>query len=813
MSDTKNAPSEGTDFIRQKIRADNEAGTYGGEVVTRFPPEPNGYLHVGHATAICLNFGIAADFDGRCHLRYDDTNPEKEDEEYALAIQRDIRWLGFDWGEHLYYASDYFERMYDCAERLIEKGLAYVDSQTLDEIRAGRGSVTEPGTDSPYRDRTVEENLDLFRRMRAGEFEDGAHVLRGCIDMAHPNMLMRDPVLYRIRHAEHFRQGDAWVIYPLYDYAHCLEDAFEGVTHSICTIEFENNRELYDWVLESVGFEEPRPHQYEWAGLDLEGAVLSKRAILPLVRAGVVSGWDDPRLATISAFRRRGVPPEALHLLAKMVGVSRSGAKTEESKLDYAIREVLNPVAPRRMAVLDPLRVVITNWEGDAEDLDAPSFPPDVDAKGSRPVPFGRVVWIERSDFSVDPPKGFRRLVPGGEVRLRYAYVIRCDEVVRDEDGNVVELRCSYDPETRSGAAPDGRTVKGTIHWVSAEHAVEAEVRLFSKLFLPESDDTPAGPDAPESTDAPVGVESDPLAALGDPDEADPADRVDPDSLTVLSGARVEPSVLDDDPDTRYQFERTGYFWRDPEEGRGDRLVFNRIVPLKSTWKPGATDTTGSDAAGAGARSESPKARDHSKDLAPGTRPQVSDDRADAREADPALAERFRRYQEELGLSVEAADLLTARRAPGDFFEAALTRHDDAPSVAAWIVTDVRGVLDGRDIEDLPFGGEALGALAALVEDGTVSRRAAKDVLARMAEDGGDPAQLIDEMGLAALSGADALGPVVDEVLAAWPDKVEAYRGGQTKLLGLFVGEIMKATRGAADPASVRTLLSERLDS
>lgn len=805
MSDATNEPVKGTDFIRQKILADNEAGTYGGEVVTRFPPEPNGYLHVGHATAICLNFGIAADFDGRCHLRYDDTNPEKEDEEYALAIQRDIRWLGFDWGEHLYYASDYFERMYECAESLIEKGLAYVDSQTLDEIREGRGSVTEPGTDSPYRDRSVEENLDLFRRMRAGEFEDGEHVLRGRIDMGHPNMLMRDPVLYRIRHAEHFRQGDAWVIYPLYDYAHCLEDAFEGVTHSICTIEFENNRELYDWVLESVGFEEPRPHQYEWAGLDLEGAVLSKRAILPLVNAGVVSGWDDPRLATISAFRRRGVPPEALHLLAKMVGVSRSGAKTEESKLDYAIREILNPVAPRVMAVLDPLRVVITNWpEGDdsVEMLDAPSFPPDVDAEGSRPVPFAGELWIDRSDFSDDPPKGYRRLVPGGEVRLRYGYVIRCDEVVRDESGAVTELRCSYDPETRGGTTPDGRKVKGTIHWLAAAHAVPAEVRLFSSLFLP-----------------------DPADAVQDGEGADPVDpveRVDPDSLQIITDAWVEPSVLGDDPETRYQFERTGYFWRDPVDGRGERLVFNRIVALKSTWKPGAEsggtrEASGavSGAAGGDQRSSAgaSRGRDASKDLAPGTRPQVSDEREEARQADEVLAERFRRYQDDLGLSMEAADLLTARRAPGDFFEAALQRHDDAPAVAGWIVTDVRGVLDGREIEDLPFDGAALGALAALVEDGTVSRRAAKDVLARMAESGGEPAALVDEMGLASLSGADTLEPVVDEVLAAWPEKVEAYRAGQKKLIGLFVGEIMKATRGAADPASVRALLSEKLDS
>lgn len=784
MNIREDGPSEGTDFIRQKVRADTEAGLYGGRVVTRFPPEPNGYLHIGHATAICLNFGVAEDFDGRCHLRYDDTNPEKEDEEYALAIQRDIRWLGFDWGEHLYYASDYFERMYDCAVVLIEKGLAYVDSQPLEAIREGRGTVTEAGTESPYRNRSVDENLDLFRRMRAGEFEDGAHVLRGKIDMAHPNMLMRDPVLYRIRHAEHYRQGSDWVIYPLYDYAHCLEDAFEDVTHSICTIEFENNRELYDWVLDNVGFEEPRPHQYEWAGLDLEGAVLSKRAILPLVQAGVVSGWDDPRLATISAFRRRGVPPEAIRRLAALVGVSRAGARTEESKLEYAIRDVLNPVAPRVMAVLDPLKVVLTNYpEGQVEHFDAPYFPPDVDREGSRTVPFGRELYIERADFSADPPKGFRRLVPGGEVRLRYAFVIRCDEVIEDDAGKVVELRCSYDPESRGGTTSDGRKVKGTIQWVSAQHALDAEVRLFERLFVDEAAEDEEG------------------------NPIDPIDRLNPSSRTVVS-AKIEPSVEHDALDTRYQFERTGYFWRDPVDGRGDALVFNRIVGLKSTWA--APTATG--AAEARTPSEPESSAGRSGGPAPGTKPAVSDERSAMRAANPRLAERFSRYREALGLSDEIADVLTGSIGAGDFFEAAIGVHDDAGTVAAWITTDLRGLLEGRALADLPFDGAALGRLTALVADGAVSRRAGKDVLAKMADEGGDPAEWVDRLGLATV-GADDLGPVVDEVLAGSPAEVTAYRGGKKQLLGFFVGAVMKATKGAADPAAVRTLLTERLDS
>ncbi len=799
MSDHAETPSRGTDFIRQKVRADTAAGVYDGNVVTRFPPEPNGYLHIGHATAICLNFGVAEDFGGRCHLRFDDTNPEKEDEEYARAIQEDIRWLGFDWGEHLYFASDYFERMYECAVVLIEKGLAYVDSQPLEAIREGRGTVVQPGVESPYRSRTVEENLDMFRRMRAGEFADGTHVLRGKIDMAHPNMLMRDPVFYRIRHAEHFRQGDEWVIYPLYDYAHCLEDAFEGVTHSICTIEFENNRELYDWVLDNVGFQEPRPHQYEWAGLDLEHAVLSKRAILPLVKAGVVSGWDDPRLSTISAFRRRGVPPEAVRLLADLVGVSRAPARTEESKLEFAIREVLNPVAPRVMAVLDPIKVVLTNWDGtQPSELEAPYFPPDIDRPGSRMVPVGPELWIERSDFAEDPPKGFRRLVPGGEVRLRYAYVIRCDEVVKDESGEVVELRCTADLASRGGTTSDGRKVKGTIHWVDAGRAVDAEVRLYDRLFVDEvSEDENAEP-------------------------LDPMDRLAPESLEVVHGVKVEPSVRKDDPETRYQFERVGYFWRDPVEGRGDTLVFNRIVGLKSGWRSPAKDAqareNGSDEGGkdrASGRSTGVSGRNEKSRKgggpAPGTRPGVSEERSARRAADPALAERFRSYQEEMGLSEEYADLLSGRPETGDFFEAALAEHDDPETVSSWLVTDVRALLDGRTLEDLPFGGAEIGRLVGLVARGDVSRRAGKDVLARMAEDGGDPAEWVERLGLTRV-GADELGPFVDRVLADWPDKVEAYRAGKTQLIGLFVGEVMKATGGAADPKAVRALLTERLD-
>ena len=788
MDDTKSAASDGTDFIRQIVREDLSRGKYGGMVVTRFPPEPNGYMHIGHAKSVCLNFGIAEEFGGRCHLRFDDTNPEKESEEFVRQFQDDIRWLGFDWGEHLYFASDYFERMYECAEVLIRKGLAYVDSQPTEAIRRDRGTVTEAGVASPYRDRTVEVNLDMFRRMRAGEFKDGSHVLRAKIDMASPNMLLRDPVLYRIRHAHHYRRGDSWCIYPLYDYAHCLEDAFEGVTHSLCTLEFENNRDLYDWVLENVGFEEPRPHQYEFARLALEHAVLSKRRIAPLVAAGVVSGWDDPRLSTIAGIRRRGIPPEAVRLFCDMIGVARTNSTVDADKLSFAVRETLNPVAPRVMAVLDPIRVVLTDYpENEVQMLAAPYFPPDVPREGMREVPLCREIFIEREDFAEDPPKGFRRLVPGGEVRLKYAYVIRCDEVVRDERGHVTELLCSHYPETLGGGSPEGRRVKGTIQWVSARHALEAEVRLYGPLFRP----TQASDEPP--------VENEDLLAL-----------VDPDSIEVFGDARVEPSVAHDPADLRYQFERTGYFWRDPVEGRGDALVFNCIVPLKDSWGRKAVET-----ATPPAQDKSSADRAEPKTGAgpePGSKPRISEHRASVRAEDPELAARFERYQRELGLSTEHADVLTSSRAASDFFEAALSEHDDASDIGAWMVTDLRGLLDDRTVEDLPFDGAGLGRLAALVATDRVSRRAAKDVLARMADEGGEPEALVQEMGLTQLKDAEALGSVIDDVLAKWPEKVEEYRAGNGNLMGLFIGQVMNATQGAADPTQTRALLSERLD-
>jgi glutaminyl-tRNA synthetase len=551
----------GRDFIRDIIQADLSAKRHG-TVVTRFPPEPNGYLHIGHAKSICLNFGVAQEFGGRCHLRFDDTNPTKEEQEYIDAIERDVRWLGFDWGADLYYASDYFERLYEWAEHLIRSGKAYIDDQSQDEMRARRGTLTEPGQNSPWRDRAVEENLDLFRRMRAGEFPNGARVLRAKIDMASGNINLRDPVLYRILHAHHPRTGTAWSIYPSYDFAHGQSDAIERITHSLCTLEFEDHRPLYDWFLENLPVPS-RPRQYEFARLNLTYTVLSKRVLTELVRGGHVKGWDDPRMPTLAGLRRRGVPPEAVRDFVRRIGVAKANSLVDVAMFDFSVREVLNKSAWRRMAVLRPLKIVIENYpEGQTEELEAVNHPDDPSA-GTRPIRFGRELYVEREDFMENPPKKFYRLSPGREVRLRYAYFVTCREVVKNDAGEVVELRCSYDPATRGGNAPDGRKVQATLHWVSAADAVPAEVRLYNQLFT-----TP------------------------EPNAADFVADLNPGSLEVLTDCRLEPALAGANAEGAVQFERQGYFFRDPDSAPG-RLVYNRTVGLRDTWAKMQTGTGG----------------------------------------------------------------------------------------------------------------------------------------------------------------------------------------------------------------------------
>jgi glutaminyl-tRNA synthetase len=543
----------GRDFIRDIVKADLEANRTKG-VVTRFPPEPNGYLHIGHAKSICLNFGIAEEFGGRCHLRFDDTNPTKEEQEYIDAIERDVRWLGFDWGKHLYYASDYFERLYGWAEDLIRAGKAYVDDQSPHDMRTNRGTLTEAGKNSPFRDRSVEENLDLFRRMRAGEFPNGARVLRAKIDMASGNINLRDPVMYRILHANHPRTGTEWKIYPSYDYAHGQSDAIEQVTHSICTLEFEDHRPLYDWFIANLNVPS-RPHQYEFARLNLTYTVLSKRVLTELVRGGHVSGWDDPRMPTLAGLRRRGVPPEAIRDFVKRIGVAKANSIVDVGMFDFSVREVLNKTALRRMAVLRPLKVVIENYpDGQAEDLEAVNHP-DNPAAGARKIKFGRELYIEQEDFMENPPKKFFRLSPGTEVRLRYAYFITCREVIKNAKGEVIELRCTYDPATRGGNAPDGRKVKATIHWVSAAHSIAAEVRLYNPLFTKPD---PAG---------------------GENFTAD----LNPTSVEALGQARLEPALADAKREQPVQFERLGYFCLDRDSKSG-QPVFSRTIGLRDTW-------------------------------------------------------------------------------------------------------------------------------------------------------------------------------------------------------------------------------------
>jgi glutaminyl-tRNA synthetase len=781
------ADREALDFIRTIVAEDLRAGKYQ-EIVTRFPPEPNGYLHIGHAKAILLSYGIAQETGGRFNLRFDDTNPETEDVHYVQSIVDTVRWLGADFGDGPLFAADYFGQMYDFAEYLVQQGLAYVDSSSDEEIREARGTVTEPGRPTRYRDRSIDENLDLFRRMRAGEFADGAHVLRAKIDLASKNMLMRDPLIYRIRHAHHYRTGDAWCIYPLYDYAHPIEDAIEGITHSLCSLEFDNNRAVYDWVVDhwqdyvrSKGGTPARPHQYEFARGELEYTITSKRKSLQLVKGGYVSGWDDPRMATLAGLRRRGVTPEALRAFWERMGVAKFNSRIDIAKLDFAIRDDLNTRAPRVLCVLRPLKVTLTNYpEGETETLDAPFWPHDVPKEGSRPLPFSRTIYIDRDDFMESPPKGFYRLAPGAEVRLRYAYVIRCEEVIKDESGEVVELRCSYDPATRGGATPDGRQVKGTIQWVSAEHGIPCEVRLYDRLF------TVPDPEA---------------------GEGDFTAHLNPESLVVIQGAVIEPGVRDDPPGSRYQFERVGYFCSDIVDSRPDALVFNRTVTLRDTW----ARTSAAQPAAAPKPEKKPKAERAPRDRGEstgGARP------AGAMEIvrSPELEAKRARFADELGLSASDADVLTRDDELASLFETTVGLGAAPKSVASWIVNVVLLETKERGVANIAFTPAELRELIGLVEDGTISSASGKAVLADMTRGGGSPAEIVERRGLRQVSDPGALAPIVDQVIAANAAKADEYRGGKTGLLGFFVGQVMRQSGGNANPALVSQLVQERLD-
>lgn len=750
------------DFLRAIVERDLAEGKYK-EVVTRFPPEPNGFPHIGHAKSIVLNFGIARDYGGRCHLRMDDTNPETEEMCYVEAIKDAVRWLGFDWGEHFYFTSDYFERLYDYAVELIKMGRAYVDSLNEEEIREYRGTVTEPGRRSVYAERSVEENLDLFERMRKGEFPEGAHVLRARIDMASPNMKMRDPLLYRIRHTPHYRTGEKWHIYPMYDFAHCLSDYIEGITHSFCTLEFENNREVYDWILDTLQVEPPRPYQYEFARLNMNYTVMSKRKLRELVEKGAVEGWDDPRMPTIAGYRRRGYTPEAIVNFCEMIGVAKANSMVDVSLLEYAIRDDLNPRVPRVMCVLDPLKVVIENYEG-SEELEASYYPPDVPKEGSRKLPFSREIYIDRSDFSENPPKGYYRLTPDQPVRLKHAYIIRCKEVIKDETGRITEIRAEYYPNSRSGSDTSGIKVKSAIQWVDADRADRVEVRLYDRLFKVEN---------------PQGLED-----------------LNPDSLKIIPEALIEPSALAEKPDERFQFEREGYFYLDPvatqEEGHP---VFNRIVPLKDSWAKKSQKNP---------PSEAPKPTKKAQSQAP---------RKEGESAQMSAEQqaRFERYSGELGLGATVAEILARDAALSGFFEQALEASKALSTLANLVANEVSKAVKERGVEALRFSPEQLARLAEMIEGEEISSKIAKEVFEAMEKEGVDPLAYVEERGLGQISDPNRIAPVVDEVIAANPENVEKYRSGNERLFGFFVGQVLKATGGKANPRVVNELLKRKL--
>lgn len=756
-------------FISDIIDQDQAKQRYP-QVVTRFPPEPNGYLHLGHAKSICLNFGLALDYNGACNLRFDDTNPQTEDPEYVASIEQDVRWLGFS-PQAVLFASDYFEKFYECALQLIQDGLAYVDSTPEEEMRALRGTVLEAGRASVYRSRSAAENIDMLARMRAGEFAAGSHVLRAKIDLSHPNMKLRDPVLYRIVHAEHYNTGNSWCIYPLYDFAHPLEDIIEGVSHSICTLEFENNRDIYDWLLENLrgkcGLAEVRPYQYEFARLALDYTVLSKRKLIQLVQGNHVRGWDDPRMPTISAMRRRGVRPEALREFANRIGVAKNNSRIDLALLDGTIRDDLNTLAPRVLAVHQPLKVTIRNYpNSQTEQLEVPYWPHDVPKTGSRMVPFSGEIYIEHNDFAENPPKGFQRLVPDGSVRLRYGYNIRCEQVLKDEQGQVMELICSYDPESREQA----KGVKGIIHWVSAQHALPAEFRLYERLFSQAN---------PDEGDAPF------------------TDHLNPHSLQVSQGY-IEPSVTQDAADSRYQFERLGYFWRDPVDSQAEALVFNRIVGLRDHWQPQATqNNVNSQPDKANQTAKTDKAtKANTAESSPKVAVTLSEDELAA--IAPYVAQ---------GLSSAEATLLLREPALLNYLNTA-AQHGELATLANWVLNDLAQAIRSGSNTVRP---EQLAQLVARVQQGEISGRMTKDVLLQALELNRDPNTLVEEQGLRQVSSSDALEPIIDGLFERYPDKVTAYRSGKTGMLGFFVGQVMRETQGQANPQVLNSLLTQKL--
>ncbi len=748
--------NETRDFLRTIVEEDLRSGKYS-EVVTRFPPEPNGFPHIGHAKSIALNFGIARDYQGHCNLRMDDTDPTKEDTRYVEALKDAVQWLGFDWGEQVYYTSDYFPKLYAYAVQLIKMGKAYVDSLNEEEIREYRGTVTEAGKRSRYGDRSIEENLDLFERMKNGEFADGEHILRARIDMSAANMKMRDPLLYRIRHAHHFRAGDAWCIYPMYDFAHCLSDYTEGVTHSLCTLEFENNREIYDWVLDTLGLEPPRPYQHEFARLGINYTVMSKRKLLELVEGGQVNGWDDPRLPTIAGYKRRGYTPESILTFCDQIGVAKANSTVDVAQLEFCIRDDLNSKVPRVMCVLDPLKVTIVNYEG-SEEIDASYYPQDVPREGSRRLPFSKEIYIEREDFAEQPPKGYYRLTPEQSVRLKHAYIITCEEVIKDAEGNIVEIRARYHPDSRSGSDTSGIKVKSAIQWVEAGSAKQVEVRLYDRLFLSE---------------APEGIED-----------------INPDSLKIIKSALIEPAVINEKPDERFQFERQGYFYVDPVDSSEASPVFNKIVGLKDSW-------------GKKKKSAKPTPRQQPKKV------QIEGEVAAMTEEQE---QRFARYHHTLGLNSEVANTLARDAVLSDFYEEALSVVQSPISLANMVSNEVAREIKEKQLSGLKFTPKQLALLVKMVDEERISNKIAKQVFEEMSQSGEEPEKIVEAKGLIQISDPALIQPIIDEVIANNLDNLAKFQAGNSKLLGFFVGQVLKATGGKANPKVVNALVAASLN-
>ncbi|MEN4053540.1 glutamine--tRNA ligase/YqeY domain fusion protein [Sulfurimonas sp. NWX79] len=749
--------NESKNFLRTIVEEDLKSGKYK-EIVTRFPPEPNGFPHIGHAKSIFINFGIARDYNGRCHLRMDDTNPTKEDTKYVEALEDAVKWLGYEWDGSIRFTSDYFPKLYDYAIELIKMGKAYVDSLTEDEIREYRGSVTEPGKRSKYANRSVEENLDLFARMKKGEFAEGEHVLRAKIDMAAPNMKMRDPLLYRIRHAHHFRTGDEWSIYPMYDFAHCLSDYIEGVTHSICTLEFENNRDIYDWVLDTLSLKPPRPYQHEFARLNINYTVMSKRKLLELVEGGYVSGWDDPRLPTIAGYRRKGYTPESILTFCDQIGIAKANSVVDVSQLEFCIRDDLNKKVPRVLCVLNPLKVTIENYEG-SEEIDAPYYPHDVPKEGSRKLPFSREIYIEREDFEENPPKGYYRLTPEQPVRLRHGYIIACKEVVKDADGNITEIRAEYYPDSKSGRDTSGIKVKSAIQWVSAADAKAIEVRLYDRLF---------------ATEFPEGVED-----------------INPNSLKVVKNALIEPAVITQKPDVRFQFEREGYFYADPVDYSDEKPVFNKIVGLKDSWGKKKKKITTDN-----------RAKPQEKKV------QIDGEVAPMTPEQQAL---FDKYTADLKLNSEVANTLARDAYLSKFYEEALSSLKSPVNLANMVANEVAREIKEQQSIELKFTPKQIAELVKMLDEETISSKIAKQVFEEMAKSGENPAKIVEEKGLVQISDPAQIAPIIDEVIAKNPDNVAKFKAGNKKLLGFFVGQVLKATGGKANPKIVNELVAKKL--